>query len=1131
MTNYSRNLKHLLTAGTSLAGLVFVGAASAQVQDTQTQDSAAEAGSAPAETIVVTGSRIARDPNLVSPVPVQSVTGVELREAGQPNITEVLNRLPALLSSTSSEASVSGNNVLNLRGLGSNRTLTLVNGRRYVGGFEGSSAVDVASIPNALIERVEVLTGGASALYGSDAVTGVINFVLRDDYDGLSANVRTGISSRSDAQTYNVELLGGRNFHQERGNITVSLDWRRDDGLTAGDRPWSQNNGIHRNQANPALRFQQGDIGASTPLFEQFYSLGAFRYPYGLFIPSDPQRFIDRYNAQFGTSLTTADLSAAELALIQRRNDSSSRAILPQPTFSISNAPGIISPFNLDIAHNIDLDGDGTIDCNQSFVGFNNSFYLPGFFGDPNPGDDGAFNFDYAGGCWTRDGNGALRPYQDGLVAASFNQFGGDGVPDRYDLDSLYPSSENITLNINTRYDITPNVTGFFELAFSVSESRSSEIQNGFFDLLYGSPENPFLPAELVGTSATAPGGFAGAITGLPGGLWITRDPTDTGGAQTNVDRETIRVVGGFEGQFQNGWAWEVSANYGQFTSETQSTEVILDRFFAAIDVVSDPVTGQPVCRSEVDPTAIPFTTLFNIPEFNAGIFSFTPGDGQCRPANIWGGQDSISAEARDFFSVRTTDTVELRQSVFSAFMTGDLGEFFTLPAGPVSFAVGGEYRKEDATSTRDPWLRGELPAGSPFPAGTNIQDVSANNSLGFNALFLYQNSTGSYSAADAFIELSVPILAGQFLAEELTFDAAYRVADYSSSVGTVGTWKLGLLWTPVEDISFRVSRSQAIRAPNLRETFITNPAVFRPNDPCDAAELGNAVDPGLRAANCQAGGNGLPALPAGYTDPLSARFGGVLGGNEFLTEETADTLTLGFVFTPRILPGFSLTVDYWDIEIEDGISAVSAQEIVDTCYDATDFPNNVFCTLFTRETDTGSAQFGGFRFLNQTFVNFARIESRGYDFAASYAFSLWENDFGVRLIGSQQEALDFFTSRTDPTAVDPALREFRTPEWSAQLNLNWTRGPFSAGWTTLYQSDQAESGVEIETIDNVYGPDGMAGESFSHNLTAAWQVRDTLRIYGGVNNVSDRNPFRTTASWPVGPRGRYFFLGVEANF
>ncbi|MGY6532330.1 TonB-dependent receptor domain-containing protein [Glycocaulis sp.] len=1128
MSGRISNLRRMLCGGSALATATVLSAGLAQAQFEETTETAAE--QTPGETIVVTGSRIARDPNLASPIPVQSVTGTELREAGQPNITEVLNRLPALLSSTSSEASISGNNVLNLRGLGSNRTLTLVNGRRYVGGFEGSSAVDVASIPNALIDRVEVMTGGASALYGSDAVTGVINFILRDDFEGINVNARTGISSRGDAQTYNVELLAGHNFHNNRGNITLSVDWRQDDGLRAGDRPWSRDNGIHRAQANPALRFQQGDIGSSTPLFEQFYSLSAFRYPYGLLIPTTAQGFIDRYNAQFGTALTVSDLSAAELALIDRRNNSPTRAILPQPTFSISNRSGIISPFNLDIFHGIDLDGDGVPDCDQSFVGFNNQFYLPGFFGDPSPGSDGAFNFDYAGGCWTRDDNGVLRPYRDGLVAGSFNQFGGDGVPDRYDQDSLYPSSENITFNINTRYDITPNVRGFLELAYSKGRSRRNVIQNGFFDLMYGAPDNPFLPAELVGTSATAPGGFAGAITGLPGGLWITRDPTDTGGAQTNVDRETIRIVGGFEGEFQNGWSWEIAANYGQFTSETRGTEVILDRFFAAIDAVDGP-GGSPVCRVDVDPTHIPFTTLFSIPEFNPGVFSFTPGSGQCRPANIWGGADSISQEARDFFTAQTLDVVELRQSVFSGLLVGDLGDFFTLPAGPVSFALGGEYRKENASTTRDPWLRGELPAESPFPAGTNISDVSDNNSLGFNALFLYQNSSGSYTAADAFVEVSVPLVADQPFFEELTFDAAYRVADYSTAVGTVGTWKLGLLWTPVDDISFRTSRSQAIRAPNLRETFITNPAVFRPVDPCDAAELGNAADPALREANCQAGGAGLPALPPGYTDPLSARFGGVLGGNELLTEETADTFTLGFVFTPRFLPGFSLTVDYWDIEIKDGIAAVSAQEIVDTCYDATDFPNNVFCTLFERETDAGSAQFGGFRFLNQTFVNFARIESRGYDFAASYNFSMWENDFGIRLIGSKQEALDFFTSRTDPTAVDPALREFRNPEWSAQLNLNWRRGPLSAGWTTLYQSDQAEVGVEIETIDNLFGPDGMAGESYTHNFNAAWQVRDNVRLYGGVNNVTDRNPFRTTASWPVGPRGRYFFLGVEASF
>ncbi|MCC5871050.1 MAG: TonB-dependent receptor [Gammaproteobacteria bacterium] len=674
----------------------------------------------------------------------------------------------------------------------------------------------------------------------------------------------------------------------------------------------------------------------------------------------------------------------------------------------------------------------------------------------------------------------------------------------------------------------------FGELGYTSGQSRRSVIQNGFFDLLYGSPENPFLPEEFRGTSAMQPGGFAGAVTGLPGGLFITRDPTDSGGSRTNVDRETIRALVGVEGELNNGWTYEVVGSYGNFERKDNFNTIILDRFFAAIDVISDPVTGEPVCRSDVDPDAVPFTTLFDIPTFDAGIYSFTPGDGQCVPANIWGGQDSISPEAAAFFNPGLRDKFEYRQNFFSALLVGDTADFINLPAGAIGFAVGVEYREERAKTTRDPFLRGVLPAGSPFPAGTMISDVSGNNSLGFDNLFIYENSSSTLKSREAFIEVSVPLLADREFARELTLDAAWRVADYNT-VGTVDAWKLGLIWTPVEDVSFRGTLSQAVRAPNLRETFITNPGVFRPTDPCDASEIGNAADPELRAANCQAGAVGaglpLPALPSGYTDPLSARFPGVVGGNPDLEEETADTFTIGVVFQPRFLPGLAMTVDYWDVEIKDGIELVTAQETVDTCYDATDFPNNDFCQLFTRETDSSSAQFGGFRFLNQTFVNFASLKAKGVDFSGNYSFELGGNEFGLRVIGSRQLKLDRFTNRSDPSVVDPRLGELRTPKWNAQASLSWQRGPFAAGWQTLYQSSQALVTGDVEQTQSQLGDAGFASSSYVHNVNGSYSFTDGLRVYGGINNVTDRDPFITSASWPVGPRGRFLFLGVQAEF
>ena len=204
--------------------------------------------------IIVTGSRIPADPNLVSSVPVQSLSAEDIRNSGEINIADIVADIPALVSSQTAENSTTGANSLNLRGLGSDRTLTLVNGRRHVAGFRGSQAVDTGTIPRALVRSVEVTTGGASAVYGADAVTGVVNFILRDDFEGFQVDVQQGLPERGDGRTTVVDATWGMNFDDERGNVAVSLSLESDTGILYGDRDWSRDNGIASTgpRANPS---------------------------------------------------------------------------------------------------------------------------------------------------------------------------------------------------------------------------------------------------------------------------------------------------------------------------------------------------------------------------------------------------------------------------------------------------------------------------------------------------------------------------------------------------------------------------------------------------------------------------------------------------------------------------------------------------------------------------------------------------------------------------------------------------------------------------------------------------------------------------------------------------------------
>jgi len=220
--------------------------------------STAEEAADSSQAIVVTGSRIAR-PNLESTIPITAIDGEEFFQTGNVAIGDVLNALPALRSTYSQANSTrflgtAGLNLLDLRGLGTQRTLVLVNGRRHVGSDILNNAVspDTNTFPTDLIERVEVITGGSSAVYGSDAVAGVVNFILKRDYEGISVRGQGGISGYGDAGAYFGSVLAGTNFADGRGNIAINAEFARQDQYFASGRPFEQQDAFVVVDTDPA---------------------------------------------------------------------------------------------------------------------------------------------------------------------------------------------------------------------------------------------------------------------------------------------------------------------------------------------------------------------------------------------------------------------------------------------------------------------------------------------------------------------------------------------------------------------------------------------------------------------------------------------------------------------------------------------------------------------------------------------------------------------------------------------------------------------------------------------------------------------------------------------------------------
>lgn len=260
----------------------------------------------------------------------------------------------------------------------------------------------------------------------------------------------------------------------------------------------------------------------------------------------------------------------------------------------------------------------------------------------------------------------------------------------------------------------------------------------------------------------------------------------------------------------------------------------------------------------------------------------------------------------------------------------------------------------------------------------------------------------------------------------------------------------------------------------------------------------------------------------------MSARFAGTIAGNHNLREETADTYTVGVVLQPRFIPGLALTADHYNISIDDAISTVAAQDVVDNCYDSSTFPND-FCNSFTRNRNPTSAQFLGFTSLNLTMINFVQVETAGIDVSLSYTTSIGEHQLGLSATASWTDKIDFFFDPTDLTRIDPELRELQRPEWSGRATVSYGYKDFGFDYTVTYLGEMALRSVEIETIDTQFGPAGMAGETWMHNISASYEFPDMgLQVFGGINNLSDVKSFVTERANPASPVGRSFFIGVR---
>jgi len=1028
--------------------------------------------------VVVTGSRIRR-PNLESTVPIASIRTQDIYSRGDPNVGEALNDLPQLRSTYSQQnpglgIGVAGLNLLDLRGLGVQRTLVMVNGRRHVPSDiqNTAAAVDINTIPTDLIERIDIVTGGNSAVYGSDAIAGVVNFVLKSNFEGLQLRAGAAVPEYGAGSNQYISGIAGKNFADDRGNITLALEYSNQDRLFASNVPFlRQRNGFFTND-NDGAGLTNGSDG----------------------IP----------DTVFGRDLRSTTIARYGLVpVVQSRNTAAPCGV------GIANGSGTRTNYN----------------CNYIFDSF---------------------------------GNLALQTGNRVSTGPTGTAIGGNGDTGREDRQfSVLPQNQRFTANILAHFKASEAADFFVEAKYARAHtigSNSGPAFNQGFNQTYSDYranyrlDNPFLSAQARSllTNAILASGSNTSLTGGGGALsaddraaiadgsyrFVTaRNFTDLGIRDEDTTREVYRLVLGVRGDVTDHVNYEVSGNYGRADQRIRILgNVNLQRLLLAQDAGIDPNNpGAGIqCRSKFDPTA---RDLVADLEGNSVAADRLAGDiAACVPYNAFGGLDNSAA--RNYIVNNDGSRGRLEQYNATAFVNVDSGGFLNLPGGAVAVVLGGEYRKEKAS----------------FVADADVRD-------GLTFLNSLQTFTPpSLEVVEGFGELNVPILKDMPFFESLTVSGAARYSHYNRAYGSTGgvwAWNFGGEWAPIRDLRFRANYGKAVRAPNYTDTATPANQDFASFlDPCNAGRIGAGT--AQRVTNCQAAlGGAINNDDFQNLTNLTYSLELVNGPNPGLRAETSKSLTIGAVVTPRFLPGFDLTVDYWDIDVSNVITAATAQQIVDLCYD-----RGQFCDLFQRYTGAGTGPNGEVPgqilqgSLLQSSLNFASLKRRGIDVQANYNHRIGENaSLNVRSFYTHSLKNSDYTNPTDPNFETRELQQLGDPKDEFTFNADLTLDKFTIGYgahyigpmyTTAYANIFAINGQPPQNEDVrdrlTYPSVIYQNVRFSLQVGATSETRKGIEWFVGVDNVGNVKPplgetGTTEQSAIYDVLGRTYYTGVRATF
>ncbi|MFM7349104.1 MAG: TonB-dependent receptor domain-containing protein, partial [Erythrobacter sp.] len=751
-----------LYSGVGLVALALAAPAFAQAQDTQTEEANAETGAdgvtEPTGAITVTGSRIRR-PNLDSTVPVATIQARDLIDRGSLSLGDALAELPQL-GSTFTQANstrfigTAGINRLDLRNLGTTRTLVLVNGRRHVTSSPGTYDVDTNTIPSDLLERVDIVTGGNSAVYGSDAIAGVVNFVLKTDYEGLRLRGQAGLSDKGDAASQFFSVTAGKTFMDGRLNIAFAGEYANSEQLLNTDR--------------------DGFTGAITGFPNFTTTQPATTYnPANRTTSPVPNRNFD------GIPNTTL---VDGLRFPQLNGNGMLQTVCPYLTNAQYDALSPAARARYITQLQLSCSGTTTVDGRV----------IPQFFTPTGGGVNHFWSFNDAGTELIRSVPTAdLRPVGGGVIGG----LGSTGLEGGQLLPELQRYAANIFINFDASSAFRPFLEAKYVRVDSIQGSNQATFATGVLRSTFRL-DNPFLTArarqqiiEINGLDPNAAAVLNGTQT-----FNSFRFNYDLGTRAEDHRRETYRVVLGASGDLstKGNLRYEVAASWGRTeTFYDTGGNINIARYNNATDAARD-AQGNIVCRINLNPAT---------------------ADPACVPLNPFGFGNASQA-AKNYVLATAFRNQWAEQINATAFISGNTEGFFKLPGGPVGFALGAEYRSEDAFSAFDPLTT----SGATF----------------LNAIGAF--NPPKQEIRELFGELRLPLLANTPFFEELTIEGAVRYSDYNTANKGVWAYNGGIVWSPVRDIRFRAAYGRAVRAPNIGDLYATASETFLNGlaDPCN---------------------------------------------------------------------------------------------------------------------------------------------------------------------------------------------------------------------------------------------------------------------------------------------------------